>query len=359
MIEFWTLLIAVVTAAACALTGTFLVLKREALVSEGLAHSVLPGIVIAYVITGSRTSPLLIAGAAGMGLAMVLLVQAIRRTGIVDRDASLGVVFPALFSIGVLLANAELSGVHFHADCIIDGNLSLSVLDRVNAFGRDLGPKALWTMSIALLSVAAFLALFYKEMKLVTFDAGLAGTLGFRPALMNTVWLALVSFVTVAAFETAGSILVVALMIAPPAAASLWTKNLPVLLAVAVLFAIAAAISGFYTAFALDIAPAGPMATLAGVVFLVSFLVAPSEGVVSARLRRRSQSRSLEASLLAARAESSGPAPAETLRAELDWPTSRFERALAEAVSSGLVSEEGGAGSTGPRTLRCAGPVTS
>jgi len=340
MIEFWTLAISVVTAAACALTGTFLVLKREALVSEGLAHAVLPGIVIAYVITESRTSPLLIAGAAAMGLAMVLLVQAIRRTGIVDRDASLGVVFPALFSIGVLLANAELSGVHFHADCIIDGNLSLSVLDGVQLGGRNLGPKALWTMSIALLSVAAFLLVFYKEMKLVTFDAGLASTLGFRPVLMNAVWLALVSFVTVAAFETAGSILVVALMIAPPAAASLWTKNLPLLLALAVLIAIAAAISGFYTAFALDIAPAGPMATLAGALFLASFLLAPQGGLLSSRLRRRAQSRSIEAHLVAARAEASGPASPEALRAELDWPTARFNRALHQALALGVLRQD-------------------
>lgn len=341
MIEFWTLLIAVVTAAACALTGTFLVLKREALVAEGLAHAVLPGIVIAFVLTESRTSPLLIVGAAAMGLAMVLLVQAIRRTGIVDRDASLGVVFPALFSVGVLLANAELSGVHFHADCIIDGNLSLSVLDRVNAFGRDLGPKSLWTMSLALLAVTAFLAIFYKEMTLVTFDPGLASTLGFRPGLMNAAWLALVSFVTVAAFETAGSILVVALMIAPPAAASLWTKNLSLLLAVAVLFAIVASVSGFYTAFALDIAPAGPMATLAGAVFLASFIFAPRQGLLSSRLRRRSQSRELEASLLAARAESSGPAHPEALRSELDWSTARFDRALEQALDQGRIHRDG------------------
>ena len=129
MIEFWTLAIAAVTALACALSGTFLVLKREALVSEGLAHAVLPGIVIAYALIGDRTSPLLLVGAAAMGLVMILAVQAVRRTGVVDATASLGVVFPALFSVGVLLTSMDLAGTYFHADCIIEGNLALAPLD--------------------------------------------------------------------------------------------------------------------------------------------------------------------------------------------------------------------------------------
>ena len=161
MIEAWTLAIAAVTAVACALSGSFLVLKREALVSEGLAHAVLPGIVVAFVITRDRTSPLLIVGAAAMGLLMVLLVQLVRRTRVVDDTASLGVVFPALFSIGILLASAELANTHFHADCIIDGNLALAPLDRRVRGGVDVGPKAFWAVTSVLLLVVGFLALLF------------------------------------------------------------------------------------------------------------------------------------------------------------------------------------------------------
>ncbi|MEM8712968.1 MAG: metal ABC transporter permease, partial [Planctomycetota bacterium] len=201
----WTILIASLTAITCSLCGLFLVLGREALVSEGLAHAVLPGIVIAFVVLRDRSSPLLIVSAALMGLVMVLLVQLIRRTGVVDGDASLGVVFPALFSIGILLASAELSNTHFHADCIIDGNLALSALDRLKLFGADVGPKPFWAMLGMLTLVASFLGFFFKEMKLMTFDSGLAETLGFRPQLLHVGWLALVSMTTVTAFETGAS----------------------------------------------------------------------------------------------------------------------------------------------------------
>lgn len=332
MIELWTILIAAVTAAACALAGSFLVLRREALVSEGLAHAVLPGIVIAFVLTHDRTSPLLILGAAGMGLAMVLLVQLIRRTGVVDRDASLGVVFPALFSLGVLLANAELADVHFHADCIIDGNLSLAVLDRFEAFGADLGPKALWSMGAALLATAGFVTLFFKELQLVTFDTQLAGALGFRPVLLQAVWLALVAIVATAAFETAGSILVVALMVAPPAAAILWTNDLARLLLLSVAFGVASAVAGFYVAFGLDIAPAGPMATVAGVVVLASLVVAPGQGLLARRRRSVGAGLELDAQLVRARAEASG-LQGDALREQLGWSAGRFERAAARGLA--------------------------
>ena len=332
MIEVWTILIAAVTAAACALAGSFLVLRREALVSEGLAHAVLPGIVIAFVVTHDRTSPLLIVGAAAMGLAMVLLVQLIRRTGVVDRDASLGVVFPALFSMGVLLANAELADVHFHADCIIDGNLSLAVLERVVVGGVDLGPKALWSMGAALLVTAAFVVVFFKELQLVTFDAQLAGALGFRPILLQGVWLALVAIVATAAFETAGSILVVALMIAPPAAAILWTDDLVRLLVLSVAFGVASAVVGFFVASGIDIAPAGPMATVAGILVLGSLVVAPGQGLLARRRRSVGAGLELDARLLRVRAEASG-LQGDALREQLGWSSGRFERASARGLA--------------------------
>lgn len=338
MIELWTIAIAVMCALTCALAGSFLVLKRESLVSEGLAHAVLPGIVLAFVVTRDRTSPLLIVGAAGMGLAMVLLVKLIRRTGIVDRDASLGVVFPALFSFGVLLANAELSQTHFHADCIIDGNLSLAVLDRFEPFGHDLGPRSFWALSVVFSLVTAFLAVFFKELKLMTFDAGLARSLGLRPHLLHVAWLFLVSIATVTAFETAGSILVVALMIAPPAAASLWTHDLRSFLVLAALFGAIAAVFGFYTALGLDVAPAGPIATLAGVVFVLSFAFAPRGGALTLAIKRHRRRRDMDVDLLLARFKNDRVRGAGDVHTELEWPKGRWRRAVERAIESGTVT---------------------
>lgn len=341
MIELWTIAIAVLTAVTCAISGTFLVVRRDALVAEGLAHAVLPGIVVAFVITGSRTSPLLILGAAATGLAMVALTEVVRRTGVVDRDASLGVVFPALFSLGVLLASAELGGVHFHAECIIEGNLSLAVFDRAQPFGVDIGPRPFWTLAIVLVLELAFIAAFFKELTLAAFDPELATTLRRRPGQLQAAWLALVAIVAVAAFEAVGSILVVALMIAPAAAASLWTVKIGRLIVIAALIGAASAALGFGGAYALDVAPAGPMATLAGLLFVVSLVASPRQGLFAGRrARRQGGPESLDARLLARRA--GGGRDPEQVRAELDWAQGRFDRALREAVAAGLLEPRGG-----------------
>ena len=137
----WTLAIGIVTAVACAVCGVFLVVKREAFVSEGLSHAVLPGIILAYIAIPDRSSPLLVVAAGLSGLIMVWLVQAISNTRLVDRDAALGIVFSALFSIGVIASSMKLGNVHFHAHCIIDGNLSLAALKHAEIGGVDLGPR--------------------------------------------------------------------------------------------------------------------------------------------------------------------------------------------------------------------------
>ncbi len=343
MIEFWTLAIAAVTALACALSGSFLVLKREALVSEGLAHAVLPGIVIAFALTGDRTSPLLLVGAAAMGLVMILAVQAIRRTGVVDPTASLGVVFPALFSVGVLLTSLELAGTHFHADCIIEGNLALAPLDRLELGGRDLGPRAFWSVSAALLLVGGFVLLLFKELKLLTFDSELAASLGFRPGRVHVAWLAVVSFTVVASFEAAGSILVVALMIAPAAAAVLWVNDVRHVLCLAAVLALVSAFGGHQLGLTMDIAPAGPMATSAGALFLASLALAPRGILMKGRTRRRVLAR-LEVDLVAARLQPGLPRDCESVRGELGWTPRRFEAAVARAAQGAALLHDAGEG---------------
>ncbi len=355
MIELWTILIAAATAVACALSGVFLVLKREALVSEGLAHAVLPGIVLAFVLTRDRSSPLLIVSAALAGLLMVLLVQAVRRTGIVDGDASLGVVFPALFSIGVLLANAELAQTNFDAHCVIDGNLALSPLDRLVIGGTDVGPRPFWSIAAVLALVLGFVVAFFKELKLMTFDALLASSLGFRPRTLHLVWLTLVSMVTVTAFETAGSVLVVALMIAPPAAAQMWTDDLRRMLWIASAIGVASALVGYELAFELDVAPNGPIAASAGGLFLVSFVLAPRRGLVARSRVLRSARSSTEIDLVVAQLDRAAPSEFVALASALGWGTRRLKATLGRAVQAGRVRVEEADGPHGARLVHALG----
>lgn len=267
----WTLIIGIVTSIACALCGVFLVVKREAFVSEGLSHAVLPGIILAYALFRDRSSPWLVICAGLSGMLMVWLVKAITLTRKVDRDAALGIVFSGLFSIGIIASSLRLGSTHFHAHCIIDGNLSFAALSRFEVFGYYLGPKTFVTMSLCLLVIIGFIVVCYKELVITTFDETSASLFGFSPAWIHSIWLTIVSMTTVAAFETAGTILVVALMITPPATANLLTQRIPSMLWLSALIAALDAALGIGLAIWLDISPAGPISAVAGMVFLVTF----------------------------------------------------------------------------------------
>ena len=266
----WTFAIGVLTAVACALCGVFLVVKREALVSEGLSHAVLPGIILAFIAIPDRSSPLLIMAAGISGLVMIWLVQAVTNTRLVDKDAALGIVFSGLFSLGLIASSLKLGGVHFHAHCIIDGNLSFAALNTLELGGQKIGPKAFWTLLMMLLALVTFIVLFYKEMQLATFDETAARMFGFRPKLLYSAWLALVSMTAVAAFETAGTILVVALMIAPAATANLFTNRLPSMLWLSALISLLCSVAGIAISYRLEVSPAGLISAISGLAFLAA-----------------------------------------------------------------------------------------
>src|SRR5512139_2243406 len=282
-------LIAVVVAAACALPGVFLVLRRMSLMSDAISHAILLGIVLAFFITQDLSSPLLIFGAAAIGVLTVTLVELIARTGLVKEDAAIGLVFPVLFSIGVILISKFASNVHLDTDAVLLGEMAFAPFDRVVAFGMDIGPRALYLMGGILVLNLLFIVIFYKELKLATFDAGLAAALGFVPVVIHYVLMGLVSITAVGAFDIVGSVLVVALMIAPPGTAYLLTDRLSRLIGLSVLIGALSAISGYWLARALDASIAGAMATMAGVIFGIVYLSAPDRGLVAIARRRRRQ----------------------------------------------------------------------
>ena len=279
-LELWTLAIAVVTAISCSLCGSLLVVNRQAMVSEGLNHALLPGLAFAFWIWRDYNSPWLLIAAAASGLVMIWLSEAFQRTKLLDADASLGIVFAGMFSLGVLFVSNFLKQTHFHQDCIIEGNLAIASLDRLKIGGWDLGPKS-WIVMLSIFTVQLlFVIVCYKELKAALFDPELASRFGLRPKLFQLFWLSIVSLTTVAAFNVAGSILIVALMIAPPAAAYLVTTRLHSLLFVSALIGAASAFIGFYASLSLDVAPTAPIASSAGVVFLLILFLSPQNGFI-------------------------------------------------------------------------------
>lgn len=283
------LLVALVTAAACALPGVFLVLRRMSMMSDAISHTVLLGIVIGFFLTRDLTSPLLVFGAALVGLLTVGLVALLQRTGLVREDAAIGLVFPALFSLAVILISVYARNVHLDTDAVLVGELAFAPFDRFLVAGVDLGPRGLYLMGGILAANLLFIGLFYKELKLTTFDAGLAAVLGFAPALIQTALLALVSVTVVGAFDIVGSVLVVALMVAPAAAAYLLTDRLRVMIVLSVLLGMLSALAGYGLAHWLDASIAGSIAALNGVVFGLVFLLAPERGMLALARRRARQ----------------------------------------------------------------------
>ena len=339
-------LVAVVTAVACALPGCFLVLRRTAMVSDAISHSVLLGIVLAFFVVESLTSPLLVAGAALTGVLTVALVEAIKSTGLVREDAAIGLVFPALFSIGVVLVSRYAGDVHLDTDAVLLGELAFTPLDRLVVAGWDLGPRSLVAMSAILVVNLAAISLLYKELKIGTFDAGLAATLGLAPGLVHYLLMASVSMTTVGAFQTAGAILIVSFIVGPPATAYLLTDKLNVMLLLAVGIGAASAVAGYWLAYLLDASIAGSMAVMIGLVFLGAVLLAPEQGVIAGVRRRASQAREFAETMLVIHLFNHEHSAVESrenrvrhLNEHLRWTPEHAREVVDLALSDGLVRQ--------------------
>ena len=289
-------LIASLVAIACAIPGTFLVLRKMALISDAISHSILPGLVLGFFITHDLGSPLLIVMAALSGVITVILVEFIQKTKLVKEDTAIGLVFPALFSIGVIMISKNANDVHLDTDVVLLGELAFAPFDRLMIDGLDFGPKSLWIIGTILIITLGLLFAFFKELKISTFDAGLATALGFSPVVLHYGLMSVASVTTVGAFDAVGAILVVALMIAPAATAYLLTDNLKKMLLLSVFFGVFSAISGYWLAHWLDASISGSMTTVLGLVFLIVYLFAPKRGLISVLYRNKQQR--VEVSLL-------------------------------------------------------------
>ncbi|WP_299766708.1 metal ABC transporter permease [uncultured Dokdonia sp.] len=282
-------LIAAIVAIACAIPGVFLVLRKMALISDAISHSILPGIVIGFFLTEDLNSPWLILLAAVTGVITVVLVEAIQKTGLVKEDTAIGLVFPALFSIGVILIAKNANDVHLDVDAVLLGELAFAPFDRLMVAGTDIGPKSLWVMGIILSITIGLLIAFFKELKVSTFDAGLSSALGFSPVVLHYGLMSVSSVTVVGAFDAVGAVLVVALMIAPAATAYLLTSDLKKMLGLSILFGVSSAIAGYWVAHLLDASISGSMTTVLGVVFLMVYLFAPNKGLIAVMYRQKQQ----------------------------------------------------------------------
>lgn len=284
-IDTW-IVVGALSAAAYALLGNYLVLRRISMMGDAISHAVLPGLAIAFLVTGSRASLPMLMGAILIGVVTTLLIQGIDCLSGLDRGASMGVVFTTLFAIGLILICQAADHVDLDPSCVLYCAIELTPLDTVLIFGQDI-PQAAVTSGIMLIINLIFVIVFFKELRITAFDPALATTMGINANLMHYGLMTLVAATTIAAFESVGSILVIAMLIVPGAAAHLITDRLGRMLAISVLFAVASAVLGHVGAITIlpwfgfpDTSTAGMMALTTGFLFLLVFLFAPRYGVV-------------------------------------------------------------------------------
>ena len=332
--------------AACAVPGVFLVLRRVAMVADAISHVLLFGIVVMYLLVRDLRSAWLYVGAAASGVLTVALVEALQRTKRVKADAAIGLVFPLLFSLGALLATLFLRNTHLDVDAVLLGNAVFSANRSVSVFGQPVPP---FVPLLGLFALNALLVLvFYKELKLSTFDAALAAALGFLPGLLHYGLMTVVSLTAVAAFDAVGPVVVVALLVVPAATAYLLTDRLAVMFVLSVVVAVVAAVAGTLLAIAANANVAGAVATLLGVAFAAVFVVAPHRGLLAHVRRRIRQRRAFLETMLAIHLYQHEGTPAEEdesrddgLHRHLHWLPADVRAVTARAERHGLVVRNG------------------
>lgn len=286
-LDTWIVVIAALSAMSCALLGNYLVLRKMSMMGDAISHTVLPGLAAAFLVTGSRGNVAMFLGACVIGVLTALLVQTVRRFGNVDEGASMGVVFTSLFALGLILIRQAADYVDLDPGCVLYGAVELAPLDTLEISGWEI-PRAALMGAVMLLLNGGFVALFYKELKITSFDPELATSLGIRSGVMHYLLMTFVAMTTVAAFEAVGSILVIAMLIVPGACASLLTHRLSHMLLLSLAIAGACAAFGHLLAITApgwfgftDTSTAGSMGVAAGLVFFGVFLLAPRQGILS------------------------------------------------------------------------------
>lgn len=279
---FWTVAVGALCATCCALVGSFLVLRRMSLLGDALSHSVLAGMAGVYLVTGGvEPFPMLI-GALVAGVMTALLTQFVHKVANLPEDSAIGIVFTSLFAFGVVVVS-QATHVHLDLNCVLFGDLAFAGVD-LRPTGGWLWPDSFRSLVPALLIAVVFLGVFWKELRLTSFDSTLAVTLGFSAGVMHYFLTTVVAVVTVSAMSVVG-LLVVALLIVPPATARLLTNRLSTMLYLSCLLGISATTTGYFLALRWSSSAAGMTAVVAGVELLAAIVFSPLDGLFARAIR--------------------------------------------------------------------------
>ena len=272
----WIFLMGFLVTTACGLVGNFLLLRRMSLVGDAISHSVLPGLAIAFLFSGSRQSLPMFIGALIAALVTTMIIEVIHSKTHIKKDAAISIAFTSLFAVGVILISLFASRIDLDQDCVLYGEIAFVGLDEpLQMAGLDIGPLPVVRMAIIALLTALLIFLFYKELLVNSFDANLGAALGIPPKAVHYGLMSWLAIVIVSAFESVGAILVVAMLIIPGATASMLAKRLPIILLITVVHALLSSLLGMHLAIWLDASFAACMVVMATLLFILAWLVNP------------------------------------------------------------------------------------
>lgn len=330
-----------------ALLGTFLVLRGQSMSGDAISHAIVLGIILAWMITGARSGPLVVGGAALAGIAAVLGAQALARSGLMAQDSATGLVFPAMFALGVLLINLNARNLHLDVDSVLLGEIGYVWLDTVTWFGVEMPVAGVTLAGVSIINVA-FLALFWKEQKIAAFDPGLAAALGFRPQLMGLALLTLTALTAVAAFDAVGVVLFLAFLIVPAVTGRLVAASVLGIMVIAIGSGVASVGVGYGAAKVWDVSIGGCMALATGLGLILALMASPRSGFVALLFRRRAiRMEAMVATLLAHLATHEGTEKqAEecthaALVEHLHWREDQAQAVVLESLDRGVLKRAG------------------
>ena len=277
--EWSVLLCAIIIASTSAVLGSFLILSKQSLMADAISHAVLPGIVIAFLISSSRASIIALIGAAAVGLLVTASVNWLKNKANMPGDSAIGVSYTTLFAIGIILISQFANNVELDQECVLFGEIGYVPFDVIRLDnGTNIGPRALYVSTFLLVLIGTGIYFGYKNLSLLCFNKEFGISLGINMVFWNYYLLSLVSVTTVVSFEMVGAILIVALLIIPAASAYLLTKKLKQMISLAIVFAIASCVLGYLFAVVANVNIAGSIASTCFVLFLISFATSKAKG---------------------------------------------------------------------------------
>lgn len=276
----WIAVMAVLVTTSCGLLGCYLILRRMSLVGDAISHSILPGMAVAFLLSNSRDPFVMSVGAGVAGLLTTWIIENIHGRTRLKQDAAIGITFSSLFAIGVILITMYAGKVDLDQECVLYGEIIwVPEFAYVELAGIEIAPQPVFVMGVVTLITVVLVVLFYKVLLVSSFDAGLAGSLGYNPRVVHYLMMSVLAVVVVSAFESVGAILVIAMLILPGATAYLLTDRFPIMLSYTVVHALISSLLGLHLGIWWDCSMAGAMVVAGMILFLLAWVFNPAQGL--------------------------------------------------------------------------------